>query len=437
MRNKEEVGMQMKKSDVKNIGKKQMFFIGLGIVVLIVMIVGISLYRNRKVTIDLNDYITVEYKGYDTAGTAMAYWDMDALEADYGDKIRLNEKEVEKYNEDHKRISNDNPFQSMIALCVVGGLDKNYDLTNGESINFIWYCDVELAEKLFYCNLKCEDKEYTVEGLEEVEQIDPFENLSVTYDGISPVGRVKDNCISTEGAYREIYYSITYPREDGNEKVKNGDEITVSASAQNAKELIKDYGVTLSPTEKTYTVEGLPEYVSSEGDLTEEVLAQLQTEVADKLTEKINAAIQKNDNVSSKITSSLSSVEYVGNYFMTAKDPVLEYESNSRQNYCRLIYLVTMHEELQLKSGETKTYDIAYYVAAEVNDIVIDSTGACTVADSKMLWGDTYEYKTDVKQGLFGIPVTFRFDGYESIENYCEKEQRDDQERYNIETTIQ
>ena len=30
-----------------------------------------------------------------------------------------------------------------------------------------------------------------------------------------------------------------------------------------------------------------------------------------------------------------------------------------------------------------------------------------------------------------------KFDGYESIENYCEKEQRDDQERYNIETTIQ
>ena len=183
----------MKKINIRNVNKKQLFFIGVGICMLISIIVGISFYKNRKVTIDLNDYITVEYKGYDTVGTAVAYWDMDTLKEDYGDKIRINEKEVEKYNEDHKRISDNNPFQSMIDLCVVGGLDKNSDLTNGENINYIWYCDVELAEKLFYCKLKCEDKEYTVEGLEEVGQIDPFENLSVTYDGISPVGKVKSN----------------------------------------------------------------------------------------------------------------------------------------------------------------------------------------------------------------------------------------------------
>ena len=428
----------MKKINIRNMNKKQLFFIGVGIVMLILIAAGISFYKNRKITIDLNDYITVEYKGYDTVGTAVAYWDMDALKEDYGDKIRINEKEVEKYNEDHKRISDNNPFQSMIDLCVVGGLDKNNDLTNGESINYIWYCDVELAEKLFYCKLKCENKEYTVEGLEEVGQIDPFENLSVTYDGISPVGKVKDNCISTEGAYGEIYYTVVYPQEDGNEKVKNGDEITISASVQNTKEFIKKYGMTLSTTEKTYTVEGLPEYVTSESNLTEEVITQLQTKMADKLTEKIDADIQKNDSISNKITSSLTSVEYVGNYFMTAKDPALEDERKARQNYCHLLYRVTMYEELQLKSGETKSYDIPYYVAAEVDDIVIDPTGACSIGDSScMLWGDTYEYKTDVKQGIFGIPVTFRFNGYESIEKYYERELQSDQERYNIENTIQ
>lgn len=423
----------MKKINIRNVNKKQLFFIGVGICMLILIAAGISFYKNRKVTIDLNDYITVEYKGYDTVGTAVAYWDMDTLKEDYGDKIRINEKEVEKYNEDHKRISDNNPFQSMIDLCVVGGLDKNSDLTNGENINYIWYCDVELAEKLFYCKLKCEDKEYTVEGLEEVGQIDPFENLSVTYDGISPVGKVKCNSISTNGAYGNISYTVTYPQDDEEENVKNGDEITITAKVKNTKEFIKEYGVELSTTQKTYTVEGLPEYVTSEGDLTEDVLARLQSAMADDLRESVEENVQRNDRSSSHITGSITSIDYVGNYLLTAKE-IQEYYV---KNYCDLFYQVVVHEELQLKTGETKSYDITYYRVVRIQNLVVDSSGNCTYEDGYVRGGNVYEYKTDVKQGIFGTPVIFRYDGYESATEYYDEAMVDYLDLFNIETTIQ
>ena len=425
----------MKKINIRNVNKKQLFFIGVGICMLILIIVGISFYKNRKVTIDLNDYITVEYKGYDTVGTAMAYWDMDALQEDYGDKIRINKKELERYNESHIPISDSSPFQDMINQCVMGGLDKNADLTNNETIKFIWNCDTELAKKLFYCKLKCEDKEYTVEGLKEVEQIDPFENLMVTYEGTSPLGRVECKSKSTEGVYGDIFYSVAYPREDAEENVKNGDEVTITAKVKNMNEIIKEYGVTFSVTEKTYIVEGLPEYVISAESLTEEVLTQMQAEVADRVAEKIEQDIQKNDSQSSHISGSLVSVDYVGNYLMTEKDLLLS--GGVDVNVCNMIYQVIVHEDLQLKSGETRSYEIPYYLAAQVKDIVIDPSGACSFGNSRVLWGGVYKYETDVKQGIFGLPVTFKFNGYESLEAYYDAEQADRWDEYDVTTTIQ
>lgn len=416
--------------------KKQIIYVGIGAAVLILFVIGILLYKNRKVTIDLNDYITVEYSGYDTVGNASASWDMDALRDACEDKIRINKKELKKYNEEYGEISESSPFQEMFDLCVMGGLDKNADLTNGETIQFVWNCDTELAKKLFYCNLNCDDKEYTVEGLKEVGQIDPFDNLMVAYRGISPFGKVLYDNNSTQGAYGDIDFTVIYPGKNEEETVKNGDEITISAGV-NTKEFIKNYGLTLAATEKTYTVEGLPEYLTGEEELTEGVLAQMQAQVGDKLTEKIQQNIQKNDSQSSKITGSLVSVNYVGSYLMTAKDPQTAHELGYWQNYCHMIYEVTVHEDLQLKTGATKSYDIVYYLVAEVKDIVIDPSGECSVDSSRVLSDNIYKFETDVKQGIFGFPVSFSFDGYESIADYYDKTLAGGLDEYNIATTIQ
>ena len=189
----------------------------------------------------------------------------------------------------------------------------------------------------------------------------------------------------------------------------------------------------LSTTQKTYTVEGLPEYVTSEGDLTEDVLARLQSAMADDLRESVEENVQRNDRSSSHITGSITSIDYVGNYLLTAKE-IQEYYV---KNYCDLFYQVVVHEELQLKTGETKSYDITYYRVVRIQNLVVDSSGNCTYEDGYVRGGNVYEYKTDVKQGIFGTPVIFRYDGYESATEYYDEAMVDYLDLFNIETTIQ
>ena len=67
----------------------------------------------------------------------------------------------------------------------------------------------------------------------------------------------------------------------------------------------------------------------------------------------------------------------------------------------------------------------------------MDSSGNCTYEDGYVRGENVYEYKTDVKQGIFGTPVIFRYDGYESATEYYDEAMVDYLDLFNIETTIQ
>ena len=57
----------------------------IGIIALLLIIAGVN---NKNTTIDMNDYVTVEFEGTDGEGTASAVFDVDAFTQDYGDQIR-------------------------------------------------------------------------------------------------------------------------------------------------------------------------------------------------------------------------------------------------------------------------------------------------------------------------------------------------------------
>ena len=97
--------------------------------------------------------------------------------------------------------------------------------------------------------------------------IDPFEGLSVEFDGISPFCTISfNNSRCTEEVQLNVVYSLD-PYEistEGNFTID--DEVTVYASLKDM-----DDSYTLSITEKTYRVENVPKYITeltSDMDLT-------------------------------------------------------------------------------------------------------------------------------------------------------------------------
>ena len=122
----------------------------------------------------------LEVSGYDGYGSA---------------KVKIDK---EKFKEDYSDILNDedNKYQSFLVdaetffwdLCVSGALDNKSELRNGDTITYHWECEESVVLEQFGCKLKCEDKVFTVEGLKEIENFDPFTDVDVHFSGVSPDG---------------------------------------------------------------------------------------------------------------------------------------------------------------------------------------------------------------------------------------------------------
>ena len=125
-------------------------------------------------------------------------------------------------------------------------------LQNGDtvtvSVKLNGYGDADDFTRQNGYTLSQTEKEYTVSGLTATTKIDPFENLEVQYDGISPALKVSVN----EGLLTEpVKGNVTFSVENtGILKVGDTFKIQAKAGSQLAKK-----GYALDPTEKEYTVE--------------------------------------------------------------------------------------------------------------------------------------------------------------------------------------
>ena len=120
--------------------------------------------------------------------------------------------------------------------------------------------------------------------MEEVGSYDPFAGLSIDYEGVDHHGTaVFTNTDSTEQA-GDIRYSIKGQSEDDAQSLSNGDQITVVAESVNGDTWDAEYyGEVLSPTEKTYTVSGIPVYVESSDELSDEERNALNNEMQSQI----------------------------------------------------------------------------------------------------------------------------------------------------------
>ena len=115
------------------------------------------------------------------------------------------------------------------------------------------------------------------ENKETVVEIDPFDKVNINYYGVSgnAYARLSD---SNKNEVSSIEKTVS-----GTEKLKNGDTITIKYNKDSAKQYNTKY--VLTKTEKTYTVEGLDEYIEDVNVIGEEDLEVLKKNAIRKAEE--------------------------------------------------------------------------------------------------------------------------------------------------------
>lgn len=128
------------------------------------------------------------------------------------------------------------------------------------------------------------------------EELDPFENLKVTFEGVSPKSRV-----SFRGGSSYVNYTANVER-----GMKNGDTVTVAAEPTRYTDRY-----VLTQTEKEFPVEGLPAYIETLDELSEDDLDKLDPKIRDAYDGEI---------LTYGAESKLNSMEFLGNYMLFQKD---------------------------------------------------------------------------------------------------------------------
>lgn len=379
-----------------------------------VVVVGGVLIATHKPTVNLNKYITLSAEGYNSIGTLDVEFDTDKLEKDYGKKIAKNfQKAMKNHEEDTYGLSNlagslyeGNETSLFVTYCADGSADKTRNLSNGDVVTYTWDGVNEQtkkeAEEMFGVKIKCSDVTYKVSGLTAVNTFDAFDGVEVEFNGISPDGSATVNTLPTAEAAKGLYYTL-----DEQYNLANGDTVTVNvhSNRDDFSDCIEKYGAIPAATEKTYTVEGLNEYVTDSDGLTDSVLVSLQNQAEDVL----NAYIAKSWD-SECVT--LKGMSYLGYYILTPKN---KDNYGVYQDVIILPYQVTSHNHFEDDKGQVYDADVSYYWYIAFRNVSKDADGNIAGGlDDYYTANASFDVKTGLDDGWW--EKYWSYDGYQTLD---------------------
>lgn len=379
-----------------------------------VVVVGGVLIATHKPTVNLNKYITLSAEGYNSIGTLDVEFDTDKLERDYGKKIAKNfQKAMKNHEEDTYGLSNlagslyeGGETSLFVTYCADGSADKTRNLSNGDVVTYTWDGVNEQtkkeAEEMFGVKIKCSDVTYKVSGLTAVNTFDAFDGVEVEFNGISPDGSATVNTLPTAEAAKGLYYTL-----DEQYDLANGDTVTVTvhSNRDDFSDCIEKYGAIPATTEKTYTVEGLNEYVTDSDGLTDSVLVSLQNQAQDVL----NAYIAKSWD-SECVT--LKGMSYLGYYILTPKN---KDNYGVSQDVIILPYQVTSHNHFEDDKGQVYDADVSYYWYIAFRNVSKDADGNIAGGlDDYYTANASFDVKTGLDDGWW--EKYWSYDGYQTLD---------------------
>ena len=325
-------------------------------------------FANRTPTIDVSKYMTLSADGYNTVGKLNISFDTEKLEKDYGKQIATRfKKQMKNLKDDTYGLSSltaslyDGYETDLFAeTCATGSADKTKNLSNGDVVTYTWDDNSDEAEEAFGVKVKYSDITYTVSGLASVNTFDAFDGVDVEFSGISPDGRATVNSLPTAAEAQGLYYTL-----DENSGLSNGDTVTltVHSNRDDFSDCIDKYGAMPQATEKTFTVEGLNEYVTSADTLSDSVLVSLQNQAEDVFK---SYAAQRFSN-----GQTFKGMTYLGNYILTPKNK----DSWGDKDRIVLAYQVTVHHDYTSELNTTYDADDSFFWYITFNNVSKDANG--------------------------------------------------------------
>jgi hypothetical protein len=211
--------------------------------------------------IDLNKYTTVTVEGYEGLGSVNVEIDYEQMKEDFP-KARVNGDVGLIY---------DSAIDLARDMVVNYYVENNGTLKNGENATVAWNCEAEPFKELTGYTLKYKDITVKVQDLPEIPTFDPFDSVTLSYEGWDGRGHAVME-VAEDIPYGNEY---TFEIDNKSRELHNGDTLTVTYNVSNTNYLIQQIGMIPSVMEKTYTVEGLPTLVTSFSQLKEEDINNL------------------------------------------------------------------------------------------------------------------------------------------------------------------
>ena len=336
--------------------------------------------------VDLSQYLSVSYVGFNGDGTALVDFDFADFEYDIMSQWK-DEDNLEKLRE-----------LTAVEMTIQYAADVSTGLQNGEVFAVTIQLDEELAKEYGYSFTGLE-KIFTVEGLPEPILIDPFAEdifgvntvVTTTVEGIDPFLILT---LHNNAGLNDPIGHITY-KADHDWNFRNNEEIKITATMD---QKFTDQGYMLTRTEMTISFDGFERYVSSASDLTNIVLHKISERAYQECVNGGNVDIYDG---SSNMTPWGATIEniHVGDFALLAVNNQIEME------YSFLlvpVYKTISTEEwydMAANENVTKTWEnvIGYY---KFTDLIIQSDGSVTFNESYVELNGNYT-DTDAADMLY------------------------------------
>ena len=344
-----------------------------------IIVVAAVLVVNHKTKINLNDYINIEYDGYDTYGRASIDFDSDKYFED-----------LQKASSSFKKVYMSEGANNLLSYyydmidSLDYSLDKNSELSNGDTVTVSFEFDNEAAAK-FKIEYVGEPTEYTVEGLKEVKKIDPFDGIRVDFTGTSPNISAEVVKTKTDDVYSNIYFDLS--KSYG---IKVGDTVTVTVS-NNPEYFVEDYGYAFTATSKDYTCSNVDKYIDKAADISDDTMSTMK-----KQTEDVINSYFASD---SKYIG-VSDLKFEGTYFLTEK-----VDNSWSFNGTNQVYVIYSGK---VKSNEEKKQfdETTVYFPVRYADIIEYADGTQYV---------------DTKYASIEGETTLKYSYFSSVKGYTDK----------------
>lgn len=353
----------------------------------------------KQATVDLNAYLTISANGYSGIGEAVWSFDTQAALLDTPEAFGLSDTTAVG---DVAWTRAENALNARIG----GELDKSDGLKNGDAVTFRWADSVAGLNEDFEAKFTYSDLTLTVEDLTEVETFDAFENLVVTFTGVDPNGYAKLD----DSGCKDLNLSYSLDKE---KNLTNGDVVTVSVLNDMTQYAVM-YNKLPEATTKEYTVEGLPSYMTSLDELTEETAAAYREAAEQLIGWNIDAATGN--------TGRVDTLKHVGYYLLTEKEVLPDgWQHSQRQNFFVSVYEIGLHFE-----DRDGAIDVTYYAPVEHPNMLINTDISDTFSGMTM----------GVRGGTVRFDNRLEVTGYQTLDDLYQYLITPDLERYDIKTNI-